>query len=229
MNLSRTFKQWFAPLFIGCAAILVGADILAPRLLGGHEMIGRLFLPFGAIGLLGIVVNAVLERREGRPVLHRLWPLVVVALMIAKYFGPEISQFASAVFQQLTTSRLETDGIRFARADDGQFHWRAMVDGGIVDFEVSPEVSDIVLTPSDAKRIGIDPSSLTFNLRVETADGADAAASVRLRNFQIGSHVILDLPAKVSATGKSGNVLGKALFDRLSEWQIEGDTLMVLP
>ncbi len=57
---------------------------------------------------------------------------------------------------------------------------------------------------------------------------AEYAADVVLPKVQLGSAVIENLPVKVFATNRSGNMLGKPFFDGLKDWRISGDTLIIV-
>ncbi len=56
----------------------------------------------------------------------------------------------------------------------------------------------------------------------------ERAAGVRVRRIEIGSITIGNVPAKVTSGNTSSNVLGMAFFDRLSEWEVRGDQLMIV-
>jgi aspartyl protease family protein len=103
-----------------------------------------------------------------------------------------------------------------------------VIDGTVIDFVVDTGVADIVLTSEDARRMGIDPSTLAFDQEIKTAGGVEKAAAVRLGRLQVGSILIEDVPAKVAAGNAPGNVLGSAFFDRLSAWEIRNGTLMIV-
>jgi clan AA aspartic protease (TIGR02281 family) len=66
-----------------------------------------------------------------------------------------------------------------------------------------------LLTSEDARRIGIDPSMLSFDKEIKTASGAERAAVIRLGRIQAGFILIDDVPAKITAGNTSGNVLGR--------------------
>ena len=119
--------------------------------------------------------------------------------------------------------------MRFARADDGQFHIKLMVESSTVDFLVDLGAPFNVLMPDMLKQIGVNPSSLIYNQRIELAAGStEYAAEVVLPKVQLGSTIIEGLPVKVVATNRWGNVLGKPFFDQLKSWRIDGDTLIIV-
>jgi len=151
----------------------------------------------------------------------------LVALSVG--FHQEVGAIGRGMFDYVMTSGATSDGMRFARADDGQFHIRLMVEGSAVDFTVDLEEPFNVLTPDVPKQIGINPSSLIYNQRIElAAGGTEYAADVVLPKVQLGSAIIEGLPVKVFATSRWGNLLGRPFFDQVKSWRIDGDTLTIV-
>src|SRR5690606_7433541 len=56
-------------------------------------------------------------------------------------------------------------------SEGGGFHVYGAVNGVPIRFLVDTGASSIVLSPADAKRLGIDLTTLTFNRPYETANG----------------------------------------------------------
>jgi len=226
-DMSRTAKRWFFIVFIACVAIVVGCDMLAPQLLGGRGTIGKLYLPLGFVGGLGLVIIIVLEIAQGRPVGRRLLALVVIALLFVMAVGLDLGPVAKSVLRIAAAVQHHVDQVRFARAADGRFHVKAAVDGVDIDFVAESEGRDTMLTPEDARRLGIDVSSLTFNVPIGRGDSTETAAFAQLKRLEVGPLVATDLQVLVSSTGESGNVLGKLFFMQFKDWYEKDDTLTV--
>ncbi len=167
--------------------------------------------------------------RSGESPLVALSSIAVIVIATGANFHKEIYVLGLGLLHYASMDTFERgEGVRFAVAEDDRFHPRLRIDGTSVDFVVDTNAADIVLRLDDARRIGVDPSLLSFNEEIKMASGAERAAVIRLDRLQIGSILMEDVPAKVTAGSASGNVLGMAFFDRLSEWEVRGDQLMIV-
>lgn len=221
--MNRRFVLWFAGLFFAAGAAIVGGSILAPDLFGGYGNIARLLLTLAIIGLCGIAVDAILQVRAGGRAITSFLPLAMIVLIFGVTFPAEIAALV------LSFTNRDSAGIRCAPGEDGRYRPRLTIAGQPVDFVLDISVHDVVLTTEDAKRIGIDVASLTFDDDVLIGNARSVAAIVELDDVKFGSFSIADLPAKVTATTLGGNVLGTAFLDRFSRWRIENGVLILEP
>lgn len=108
---------------------------------------------------------------------------------------------------------------------NGHFHLEAMVDGTPVRFLVDSGASAIVLSPEDARRIGLEPGRLRYSLHFRTANGTVRAAPVTLRELRIGQFALSYVEAVVNEAPMPVSLLGTPLLARLSSWTVEGGRL----
>ncbi len=226
--MERRLALWVGVPFLGVAWTLVAMVAFAPGLIHGRLLMALLFVLAGA-GVVILLIRIFVRDRAGSPLLDTLYPVAGILIAIGVGFHQEVGAVARGMFDNVMPGGSTSEGMRFARADDGQFHVRLMVEGSAVDFTVDLERPFNVLTPDVPKQIGLNPSSLIYNHRVEAAAGAaEYAADLVLPRVQLGSAVIENLPVKVFATGRWGNLLGKPFFDGLRDWRIDGDTLIIV-
>ena len=109
----------------------------------------------------------------------------------------------------------------------GQFVVDAEVNGTAVRFLVDTGASYLSLTPRDAAAIGLSPSGLTYNLRMNTAKGVARAAEVRLREVRIDQLSIDDVPAIVMEDPSGISLLGMSFLDRLEGHRISNGVLTI--
>ena len=225
--MERRLALWVGVPFLGVAWTLVAVVALAPGFTHGRLLMALLLALAGA-GILILLIRIFVRDRAGSSLPDTLYPIAGILIAIGVAFHQEVGAIGRGILRDVMPSSAVSDG-RFARADDGQFHIRLLVAGSTVDFTVDLEGSFNVLTPDVSKQFGINPSSLIYNQRIEVAAGpAEYASDLVLPKVQLGSTIIEDLPVKVFATGRWGNLLGKPFFDRLRDWRVEGDTLIIV-
>lgn len=227
--MERKLTLWIGVPFVGVAGALIAVAVLAPRLISGRLLITLLLVLTAAGGLI-LLIRIFVRDRASSALPDTLYPIAGILVALAVGFHQEVGAIARGVFDYVAPRSAMPEGMRFARADDGQFHIRLRVEGNEVDFMVDRKTPFNVLMPDVPKQIGINPSSLIYDQKIELAAGAaEYAADVVLPKVQLGSAIIETLPVKVVATNRAGNLLGKPFFDGLKEWRIEGDTLIVVP
>ena len=226
--MERKLALWIGVPFLGVAWTLTAVIALAPGL-GNGRLLLLLLLALSIAGIVIMLIRIAVRGRADSPLLDTLYPVAGILVAIGIGFHDEVWSVARGIFNYVRPSGSISDGMRFARAEDGQFHVRLLVEGSAVDFTVDLGKPFNVLMPNVPKQIGINPSSLIYDHRIELADGgAEYAADVVLPKVQLGTAVIENLPVKVFATDRGLNVLGKPFFDGLKEWRIDGDALILV-
>ena len=226
--MEQRLALWIGAPFVGVAWMLIAVVALVPRLANGRLLM-LLLLALSVTGILILVIRIAVRDRANSPLLDTLYPIAGILVALGVGFHQEVGAVARGVFDYVMPSGAVSDGLRFARADDGQFHIRLVVEGSAVDFTVDPEKPFNVLTPDVPKQIGINPSSLIYNQRIElAAGGTEYAADVVLPRVQLGYATIKGLPVKVVATNRWGNVLGKPFFEQFKSWRVDGDALIIV-
>lgn len=115
--------------------------------------------------------------------------------------------------------------IELRRNADAHFYAEADVNGGKVNFLVDTGASIVALSWADARAVGIDPSTLSFDYPIHTAGGTVNTARVRLGRLAIGPIERRDVAAAVMPEGIDVSLLGLTFLDTLSSYQISGDRL----
>lgn len=151
-----------------------------------------------------------------------IWVLIFVGVVIA--YG-----FSDTLKQQIMPSRAtqSAQGFEVQRARDGHFYLTLQVNGKNIPFVVDTGATDIVLTQDDAEKIGIDPDTLTYIGRANTANGVVKTASTVLEQIALGDMVDYDVRASVNGGKMDGSLLGMAYLNRFSEISMRGDRLIL--
>ncbi|PTT73991.1 TIGR02281 family clan AA aspartic protease, partial [Pseudomonas sp. HMWF010] len=97
--------------------------------------------------------------------------------------------------------------------------------GQPVRFLVDTGATDTVLTPDDARRLGIDVDEMTFDRQAETANGPGFGAPWTAERFEVGGIRLRDFPVTVNKTPMSASLLGLSFLDRLESFEARRQTL----
>ncbi len=117
--------------------------------------------------------------------------------------------------------------VRFRAGAGGHYRIEALVDGVAVRFLVDTGASDVVLSPRDAARLGLDPARLDYSRTYRTANGVVKGAPIILDRIQVGPIVVRDVPGSVNGAPLGASLLGMSFLERLSGYSVENGTLVL--
>ncbi len=122
----------------------------------------------------------------------------------------------------ITPVQAVTEGgrIEVPRAQDGHYYLTLTIDGVEVEFLADTGASTVVLSNSDARRLGIDPGALAYLGEAETANGVVQTARVTISNIELGQYRDAKIAASVTKGEMAGSLLG---MDYLGRYRIEID------
>jgi len=159
-----------------------------------------------------------------------IWLAILVVLVFAYSFRDEFGN--SRFMAELMPSRVhvEGDGAMSIRASEGgHFMVESEVNGMPVRFMIDTGASDIVLSPDDARRAGLNPDTLKYSTFASTANGGVAGALVTLDSLKIGNITLSHIPASVNGKWMSESLLGMSFLRRLKGYRVEGNRLVLIP
>ncbi|MDF1726668.1 MAG: TIGR02281 family clan AA aspartic protease [Sulfitobacter sp.] len=113
------------------------------------------------------------------------------------------------------------------RSRDGHYHLTLDVNETPVSFVLDTGASQMVLTKADAQRAGIDPDSLDYLGRANTANGEVRTAFVRLDEVSLGGVVDRNVPAVVNEGEMRQSLLGMGYLERWGSIQIAQGELIL--
>ncbi len=121
------------------------------------------------------------------------------------------------------------DGARVEvpRAFDGHYYLTLELDGVPVDFVIDTGATDVVLTRTDAARIGLDPDRLAYTGIAGTANGEVRTARVRIGEARLGGISDFDLPVSVNEGEMDTSLLGMAYLQRFGRIEIADGRLLL--
>jgi len=110
---------------------------------------------------------------------------------------------------------------------DGQFWTQARVNSGTVKFLVDTGAGAVALTLNDAKKAGIKPRDLVYDVTVQTAAGNNKAARVTLKSISIGGIALRNVEALVIHDGLHVSLLGMTFLGQLQKMEATQSALIL--
>lgn len=157
-----------------------------------------------------------------------IWAGIVAVLALGVTYRHELAGVGQRVRMQFSSSypvAVSPHELVITQGDDGGFLVMGKVNGQLVRFLVDTGASDVVLSPADARRIGIDTGARTFDRPSETANGVGYGAADKVDSLSVGDIAFADVPVMINQAPMSSSLLGMTFLRRLESFQIKGDKL----
>lgn len=177
------------------------------------------------LGLLFAVLVgwALVELRKGfgRTVKMALaWGLIFLGVMAVYGLWGDITRGAKPG-QQAGAAE-----VTLPRAPDGHYYAQVSVGGTSLEFMVDTGASDVVLSPQDARKIGVDPAGLIYMGQAATANGMVRTARVTLPEVRFGPFEDKGLAASVNEGAMDVSLLGMSYLGQF-QITIAGDQMVL--
>lgn len=186
------------------------------------------------IALLAMISTSILFARR-LPVGHvakqvAVWAGIVLVLVTGYSYRQELGAIGERVLGELLPHRATQTADREVQVRagvDGHFRIEAMVGGTPVRFMIDTGATAVVLSPTDAERLGYDLAKLGFTGFAQTANGTVRTAPIRLDSLVVGDIRLTDLPAVVNQAAMAGSLLGMSFLDRLRSYEVRDGVLVM--
>lgn len=117
-------------------------------------------------------------------------------------------------------------GVILQPGPGGHFSGTFTINGRKADGLVDTGASVVAINVSTARRLGVSTASLSFDARVNTANGIVKAAVVMLDRVEIGTIAVKDVQAMVLPDKSlSGMLVGMSFLTKLSSYKVENGAL----
>lgn len=151
------------------------------------------------------------------------WGLIFLGVIAAVGLWDDISQ---TVRPRQTT--LSAQGqISVPRARDGHYYLILTINDQPIEFMIDTGATDVVLTQSDAARVGLNLDDLTYYGRAMTANGEVRTAPVQLKTVALGKVIDRDMTAWVNQGDMGQSLLGMSYLQRWSRIEISNNALIL--
>ena len=185
-------------------------------------------------GLLALVSSGLVATRRVRigETLRNIagWAAIFAVGIIAYTFrddaGLIVQRLRSALLpdQAIATS---TRSMIVGRGAEGAFLVMGAVKGAPVRFLIDTGATQIVLSPEDARRGGLDVASMRFLDSVETANGVGYGAPATVKTLSVGPIRLIDVPVSINRSPMAVSLLGLPFVHRLASFEVRGDQLFM--
>ncbi len=159
-----------------------------------------------------------------------IWLAILVLLVFAYSFRDEFGH--NRFMAELMPDRVQvtSDGTMSIRASEGgHFYVEGEVNGTPVRFLVDTGATDVVLTPEDARRVGLETDKLDYTRYFTSANGGGSSAPVTLASLKVGPISFARMPADVNKAWMRDSLLGMSFLRRLKGFRVDGSTLVLMP
>jgi aspartyl protease family protein len=214
-------------------AVLTGVVALAARaapgaLNDGDKQMQLIYLCV----ILAVLSGGLAARLQARPgtVLSQFgaWAVIFAGLILVYSYRDDFAGLKQRFLAELLPGQgvtVDERSVAFQAQADGHYHVYAQIDGSAVAFLVDSGASDIVLSPADARMLGMQPELLPYTIVAQSANGEVRGAPVTLNTIKVGPIVMHGVPATVNQAEMPFSLLGMEFLRRLKSWGVENGKL----
>ena len=220
-------------IWILVVAVVIGVIALAASVAPGalDDPDRRMQLVYLCVVLAALTggLAARLQARPGTTLAHLgTWAVLFAALILVYSYRDHFSTLGDRITAELLPAKGAQTGpasIAFSAEADGHYHVYGAVDGTSIRFLVDSGASDIVLSPADARMLGLQPEHLDYTMSAQTANGVVRGAPIRIKTLKVGPIVMQDISATVNEAEMSVSLLGMEFLRRLKSWGVQNGRL----
>ena len=181
------------------------------------------------------------HRRMGKGFFLRgvlAWTGIAILVFAGYSYRFELAQVKDRLLGELIPSssiKVSGGGVSIVADQSGHFVVEALVASGANDagvmirFLVDTGASDVVLSPRDAERLGMNVSALAYTRSYRTANGLVQGAPLRLSRIAIGPLFLTGVRASVNGAPMRRSLLGMSFLSRLSGYEVSRQRLVLRP
>lgn len=159
-----------------------------------------------------------------------IWVGIFVVLAGGYAYQNELRTFGLRLRSELIPGyavQSDPDELVLTESPGGNFYVFGSVNGQPVKFLIDTGASEIVLSPADALRVGIDIKALDYDRTYQTANGIGLGANIAVHSLVIGSIEFSDVPVSVNKAEMSESLLGMTFLRRMASVEIRGRQLFL--
>ncbi|HEX7758999.1 MAG TPA: TIGR02281 family clan AA aspartic protease [Caulobacteraceae bacterium] len=179
-------------------------------------------------GFLALVSSGLVRVREVKPAIIArnvaIWVGLVGVLALGYAYRGELSDAGQRLRAELLPDHAISTGAHemvVAQDSDGQYSITGAVNGTPVRFIIDTGASDVVLSPDDARRMGLDLDSLKFSHPYSTANGVGSGADYKAQTVRAGAVQFSNLDVSINRAPMGASLLGMTFLKRLDSFEVK--------
>jgi aspartyl protease family protein len=184
------------------------------------------------VGILAVSASAIMSApRMGFGQVARniaIWVAIAAVAVIGYSFRDVLAPVGDRVAGEFLPSEPRAQGADTVVLNEtaaGDYRATGEVNGVRVRFAVDTGASDIVLSPDDARRAGIDISGLTYDRETLTANGLGHTADITVGSLTLGPIQLANLRVSVNQAPMESSLLGMAFLRRMKSFEVRDHRL----
>ena len=151
-----------------------------------------------------------------------LWGLIFLGAIAAKGLWDDIRR--TTIPNQTVIS---DQVMELPRAPDGHFYALLEINSAPIRFMVDTGATQIVLTQKDAERAGLNPDTLPYLGRAETANGTVKTALSKVETIAFGPFLDEGIDVSVNGSDMDTSLLGMRYLNLFDRVEISRDRLIL--
>jgi aspartyl protease family protein len=159
-----------------------------------------------------------------------LWLAVAAVLVLGYAYQEPLKNIALHLRSQLVPGYAVATGTReltISASEGGSYLVFGTVNGASIRFLVDTGAGDIVLSPGDARKAGIDLEALRYDRPAATANGIGYGATVTVDRLTVGEITLSDVPVTVQQAEMGASLLGMDFLRRLRSFSVQDRKLVL--
>jgi aspartyl protease family protein len=184
------------------------------------------------LGMVVLVTAGLSRIRRGAIVQHlryaAIWAVIVAVIALGFAYRVEVKAVGDRLriaFSGGSPVAASEREVVIPRDESGHYVVVAKVNGQRVLFMVDTGATDTVLSPDDARRIGVDVDALRFDREAETANGVGYGAHYAAEALEVGALRLDGFKMVVNKAPMSTSLLGMSFLNRLDSFEFGRETL----
>lgn len=189
---------------------------------------------FLRLGMVVLVSTVLLRGLHGSPRQYlkyaAIWTSIIAVLALGYAYRAELMQIPQRLQLAFNVGTPVTVGERtlvVPQGEDGHYVVDGLINGKRVRFMVDTGATETVLSPADARRLGVPVDTLTYGYESETANGKGYSAAYDATSLEVGAIRLEGFRVMVNKAPMSGSLLGMSFLKRLEAFEFRDRQLIL--
>lgn len=186
------------------------------------------------LGMVVLVSTALLRGLQGSLSQYlkyvAIWTGIIAVLALGYAYRGELAEVPRKLqlaFNVGTPVAVGERTLVVPQGDDGSYVVDGLVNGKRVRFVVDTGATATVLSPADARRLGIPVDALNYGYESETANGKGYSAAYDATSLEVGSIRLEGFRVMVNKAPMSMSLLGMSFLQRLDAFEFRDRQLIL--